>query len=126
VEQIEHRAAPAGEFCDQNGVDIAGLSQGKDLLSLGALILHPIGSFLPYPDDSIPGFPGEGAEIPFLASAGLVVGGYPAVDRGRLSQLNPESIPRAQGPQSGPLVWQNVGPTKLYLGIGEQRNRKLA
>jgi hypothetical protein len=64
VEQIEHRPAPVGEFCDQNGVDIAGLSQGKDLLSLGALILHPRGSFLPYPDDSIPGFLGEGAEIP--------------------------------------------------------------
>jgi hypothetical protein len=29
VEQIEHRPAPAGEFCDQNGVDIAGLSQTR-------------------------------------------------------------------------------------------------
>jgi hypothetical protein len=32
---------------------------------------------------------GEGAEISFLASAGLVGCRYPAIKRGRLSQLNP-------------------------------------
>ena len=38
--------------------------------------IHPRGSFLPYPDDSIPSFLGEGAEVLFLASAGLVAARY--------------------------------------------------
>jgi hypothetical protein len=79
VEQIEHRAAPAGQFRNKDCVDIAGLRQCKDLLTFGALILCPRGSFLPNPCNFITGFFGESAKIAFLASAGLIGRRYPAI-----------------------------------------------
>ncbi len=88
VEQIEHRAAPAGKFGDKNYIDIAGLRQGKNLLAFSALILRSRGGFLPDSDNFVAGLFGEGSEIPFLTGAGLVGGGYPAIKRCRLSQLN--------------------------------------
>ena len=61
MEQIEHRAAPAGQLSDQDDVDIAGLRQRQNLLPLDALILRPGRGFLPDPSDFIARLFGEGA-----------------------------------------------------------------
>ncbi|MGD0471741.1 MAG: hypothetical protein ABSB70_00795 [Candidatus Velthaea sp.] len=41
--------------------------------------------FLSRPDDVVAGLFSEGAQIAFLSGTGLVGGGYPAIQRGRLS-----------------------------------------
>src|SRR5450755_2033744 len=89
MEQIEHRSAPAGEFGNQDDVDLAGLRQCEDDLAFGALVLSSGGGFFPDSDDFVAGHFGEGAQIAFLSGTGLVGGGYPAIQRCRLSQLNP-------------------------------------
>src|ERR1700736_2758031 len=55
------RAAPAGQFGDEDHVDLAGLRQRQDLLAFGALLLCPGGGFLPDPDDFVASLLGEGA-----------------------------------------------------------------
>src|SRR5450755_152832 len=89
MEQIEHRSAPAGEFGNQDDIDLAGLRQCENQLAFGALVLSSRGGFFPDPDDFVAGLFSEGAQIAFLSGTGLVGGGYPAIQRGRLSQFNP-------------------------------------
>jgi len=55
------RAAPAGQFGDEDHVDLAGLRQCQDLFAFGALLLCPGGDFLSYPDDFVASLLGEGA-----------------------------------------------------------------
>ena len=51
VEQVEHRAAPAGEIRDEDDVDLARLSEHQNLLALGAVVLGARAGFLPDADD---------------------------------------------------------------------------
>jgi len=55
------RAAPAGQFGDEDQVDRACLRQCQDLLAFGALLLWPGGHFIPDPDDFVASLLGEGA-----------------------------------------------------------------
>src|SRR5450631_610901 len=89
MEQIEHRSAPAGEFGNQDDVDLAGLRQCEDRLAFGAFVLGSGGGFFPDPGDFVAGLFGEGAQIAFLSGTGLVGGRYPTIQRCGLSQLNP-------------------------------------
>src|SRR5450755_1592332 len=51
----------------------------------------------------------------FLAGASLVSGRYPAIERCRLSQLNPIELFAAKGHRKGHFVWQSAGPLKVYF-----------
>ena len=55
------RNGPAGQFGDEDHVDLAGLRQRQDLLAFGALLLCPGGDFLPDPHDFVASLLGEGA-----------------------------------------------------------------
>jgi hypothetical protein len=55
------RAATAGQFGDEDHVDLAGLRQCQDLFAFGALLLCPGGDFLPDSDDFVASLLGEGA-----------------------------------------------------------------
>ena len=89
VEQIEHRAAPAGQFSDEDDIDLAGLGEREDLLALGPVILGTGAGFLPNTDDFVAGLLGEGLEVALLTGTRLIGGRYPAIECGGLSQLNP-------------------------------------
>jgi hypothetical protein len=49
----------------------------------------PVDKWASWPDDFVARLFGEGAQIAFLSGTGLVGGGYPAIQRCGLSQLNP-------------------------------------
>src|SRR5208337_292862 len=49
LKHVKDRTAPAGQFGDEDHVDLAGLRQRQDLLAFGALLLCPGGDFLPDP-----------------------------------------------------------------------------
>src|ERR1700686_717497 len=55
------RAVPAGQFGDEDHVDLAGMGQRHDLLAFGALPLCPGAGFLPDSDDFVASLLGEGA-----------------------------------------------------------------
>ena len=59
-------SGPAGQFGDEDYVDLADLRQCQDLL------LCPGGVSLPDPDAFVASLFGEGAQVPFLAGTGLV------------------------------------------------------
>jgi len=100
LHQVYGAAPPTGQFRDEDGVDAPVLGQGEDALPLGALILGSGGYFFPDPHHlEAPAF-GVGKEISFLAVAGLVGGGNPAVDGYPLSQLIPSDF-RARKPKPG-------------------------
>jgi hypothetical protein len=61
LKHVKDRAAPAGQFGDEDHVDLAGLRQRQDLLAFGALLLCPGGDFLLDPDDFVASLLGEGA-----------------------------------------------------------------
>jgi hypothetical protein len=61
LKHVKDRAAPAGQFGDEDHVDLAGLRQRQDLLAFGALLLCPGGDFLPDPHDFVASLLGEGA-----------------------------------------------------------------
>lgn len=112
MEQIEHQATPAGELGDENDIDLAGLGERQDLLAFDAVVLRAGAGFLPDSDDFVAGFLGEGLEVSLLAGTGLIGSGYPAMERGGLSQLNP----RRQTPRKkGLFPWHSVGLFKVYF-----------
>jgi len=61
LKHVKDRAAPAGQFGDEDQVDLAGLRQRQDLLAFGALLLCPGGDFPPDPHDFLASLLGEGA-----------------------------------------------------------------
>lgn len=88
LHQVHGAPPPPGQFCDKDRVNAPVLGKVHDPFALGALVLGTGGNFLPYPGylEACP--LGKVDEIPFLAFAGLVHRGDPAVDGDFLYQLN--------------------------------------
>ena len=100
----------------------------------------PVDKWASWPDDFVARLFGEGAQIAFLSGTGLVDGGYPAIQRGRLSQLNPSrQTPRKRAFScGGVLVYSKytskgtgmphrellTEPQRVSLRFGAQRNGK--
>ena len=88
LHQVHGAPSPPGQFRDEDRVNAPVLCQVHDLSALGALVFGTRDNFLPCPDHLEACPLGKGEEIPFLAFAGLVHRGNPAVDGDFLYQLN--------------------------------------
>jgi hypothetical protein len=82
MEEIEHRAPPAGELRYEDDIDFAGLSKREHFLPFDPIALGARGGLLPHTDDLVTGFLGEDPKVPLLTGTGLVGGRYPAIERG--------------------------------------------
>src|ERR1700691_592879 len=89
MQQIEHRATPAGELGHEDHIDLASLGEAEDLLTLFTVIFGAGRSLLPDTGNLVARLLGEGLEVALLTRARLIGGRYPAIKRGGLSQLNP-------------------------------------
>src|SRR5450631_4436959 len=64
-------------------------ANARTSLRSARLSLTPEAVSFQTPTTLLAGLFSEGAQIAFMSGTGLVGGGYPAIQRGRLSQLNP-------------------------------------
>ena len=107
----------------QHDVDLAGLRQcARTILrsARSSLALSSVGGFFPDSDDFVARLFGEGAQIALLSGTGLVGGGYPAIQRGRLSQLNPSrQTPRKRAFSCGRVLVYSKYTSK---GTGGRRS----
>src|SRR5262245_27946426 len=91
LDEVLRAPPPAAELGDEDSVNLAGSGQSQDLGPFGPGIVSARGRLLENCHDLMARTLGEGAQIPFLALARLVVSRDPAID-GPLSQLNPSRI----------------------------------
>jgi hypothetical protein len=80
---------PTSELSDEDDVNLSSLGERQDFFAHGPIVFGARRCFLPDTGNLVTSLLGEGPQIPFLTSTGLVDGRYPAIKRYGLSQLNP-------------------------------------